>query len=436
MKFEPTLHKLSNGVTVILDPTDTAVANVRVVFKFTPILQGADLGLPHFCEHMLCSGTQRFPTPESREEYMSENGCAFNARTERDRITLLGECVDGKQDVLLDFLADSLQNSLFDAARIEIERGAICDEQDRSYNTVDNQISQCLSENAFGGAFGMRDILGTKENIESFTRKQMKFWVARTLGARNCVIYISGQIPDQTRMLNTVESLYGWLKPVDVPYQETDFSYTPGVAHYLNNKRDTIDLSVLFTSPYKNTYDNFYANLAVDQMRSAYKKVVRDRLRHRDGLVYNVLFDTEIGGLTGVCTTATPDKLAYVVQEMARTAADMDNGKLLTPELVRLVTNKQLLDLSKWVDRDRGYRMVDLYMTHGRLYNLNSEIDMLRNMTVGDVLKYARGFLTGPVSFTTHGKQYDVDIKKIWRDNVGRGGISPIILGKKTGKTL
>ena len=33
MKFEPKLYRLSNGIPVILDPTDIATASVKIVFK-------------------------------------------------------------------------------------------------------------------------------------------------------------------------------------------------------------------------------------------------------------------------------------------------------------------------------------------------------------------------------------------------------------------
>ena len=33
MNFEPTMHKLSNGITVILDPMDVATAELSVCFR-------------------------------------------------------------------------------------------------------------------------------------------------------------------------------------------------------------------------------------------------------------------------------------------------------------------------------------------------------------------------------------------------------------------
>ena len=61
MKFEPSLHKLSNGLTVILDPMDAASTKVVVAFDTgSRDEKPNEYGITHFCEHMLCKGTKRF----------------------------------------------------------------------------------------------------------------------------------------------------------------------------------------------------------------------------------------------------------------------------------------------------------------------------------------------------------------------------------------
>ena len=74
MKYNPTLHKLSNGVSVILDPMEIETTHVAVSFKTGALDERPnEYGLTHFCEHMLCKGTKRFPTVTSIKDYMEEN---------------------------------------------------------------------------------------------------------------------------------------------------------------------------------------------------------------------------------------------------------------------------------------------------------------------------------------------------------------------------
>ena len=107
MKFEPTLHKLPSGLTVILDPMDLETTTISVLFKTgsrdeTP----AEMGITHFCEHMLCKGTTRFPTSRAFDNFMDFNGGTKNARTNNTALELCGRILAENANLLLDVFAD------------------------------------------------------------------------------------------------------------------------------------------------------------------------------------------------------------------------------------------------------------------------------------------------------------------------------------------
>ena len=129
MKFEPTLHKLSNGVTVILDPMDLETAYAKITFMTgsadeTP----TEYGITHFCEHIFCKGSKRFSTSKERKDFMENHGGTVNAATSSLGLRFYGRIIAENLSVLIDVLTDMLQNALFDEKQIEIERGAILDE--------------------------------------------------------------------------------------------------------------------------------------------------------------------------------------------------------------------------------------------------------------------------------------------------------------------
>ena len=91
MKFEPTLHKLSNGVTVILDPMDVATDEVCICFRTGGFDENpSEYGITHFCEHMFCKGTPRFPTARIAKDYIANNGGDINAATSPRRLRFVG----------------------------------------------------------------------------------------------------------------------------------------------------------------------------------------------------------------------------------------------------------------------------------------------------------------------------------------------------------
>lgn len=75
MKFEPTLHKLPSGLAVILDTMDLETTTISVLFKTGARDEtSTEMGITHFCEHMLCKGTMRFPTKRAFDDFMDFNG--------------------------------------------------------------------------------------------------------------------------------------------------------------------------------------------------------------------------------------------------------------------------------------------------------------------------------------------------------------------------
>ena len=71
MKYNPTLHKLSNGVTVILDPMDIETVAAKVYFTTGSRDElPNEYGITHFCEHMLCKGTKKLPNKMAIDDYM------------------------------------------------------------------------------------------------------------------------------------------------------------------------------------------------------------------------------------------------------------------------------------------------------------------------------------------------------------------------------
>ena len=129
MKFKPIMRKLSNGVTVILDPMEAATDAVRVCFQ----TGGQDekpneYGLTHFCEHMFCKGTKKFPTARDAKDFIANNGGITNASTSTTILSFDGRIVADKLSVFINFLADRIKNSVFDEKVLENERGPILDE--------------------------------------------------------------------------------------------------------------------------------------------------------------------------------------------------------------------------------------------------------------------------------------------------------------------
>ena len=102
MKYNPTLHKLSNGVTVILDPMDIETVAIKVLFATGNRDElPHEYGITHFCEHMLCKGTSKLPNKRAIDDYMDYYGASRNAVTGNAYMALIGRVLAENVNILI-----------------------------------------------------------------------------------------------------------------------------------------------------------------------------------------------------------------------------------------------------------------------------------------------------------------------------------------------
>ncbi len=430
MKYNPTLHKLSNGVTVILDPMDLATTSVKVFFNTGSRDEAPhEYGLTHFCEHMLCKGTQRFPNKKSIDDYLDYHGGTRNASTSSGSLSFYGRIVAENLHVLIDFIGDQLQNSLFDSDKLEIERRVICDELRRALDNPGRQFDDFMSDKLFGGrTFSTRN-LGTLDTINSFTRDQIMEFISRRLSAKNCIIGISGKISDPDATLAQLEKSFSFLPTHDVAVN-TDIPYTPCVAHDSRPDKNNVRLRILMPDIWPMIFDNHFKNICVGRFERFMNKRISDILRQDNGLVYG------FGGLNvgnehhywnGFATETSADNIERVVALIAQNAYQIYNNLDITADDLDRFSRKDALGDADWLESAtrRRDKLISFYRQHQRLYDFDWDLKMFNKISVNDVVENSRGYFNGPVSIITHGADFQTDLMDVWQNNfkpITKGG--------------
>lgn len=423
MKFNPVLHKLSNGIPVLLDPMDLETTNVKILFRTGARDEAPnEHGLTHFCEHMLCKGTARFPLQKSVDDYMDYNGGAKNASTGNSMISFYGRILAENVNVLIDVLGDQLQNSLFDTKQIEIERRVISDEIRRTLDSPARQLTHFISNTLLGGASasGIRT-LGTNETIAAFTREQMLEFLARRLSAKNCIIGISGKINDADDVLKCLEKTFSFLPDMDVS-ENMDIKYTPAIAHNPLMDKNNVKLRILFPDIWPIEYENRYKNICVGKFERYMIQELNQVLRRENGLVYG-FGGTDAGnekfGMSGFATETGPENVARVVALIARNAYRIyTENKITDDDLIRFECKNKLGD-ADWLESAgrRCDKLISFYRAYGRVYDFYDTVKISNGIKRDDVIKYSRGYFDGPMSIITQGADFDADLGAIWREN-------------------
>ncbi|KAJ0982012.1 hypothetical protein J5N97_010267 [Dioscorea zingiberensis] len=150
-------------------------------------------GTAHFLEHMIFKGTAD-RTVRQLEEEIENMGGHLNAYTSREQTTYYAKVLDQDVPKALEILADILQNSSFDEARINRERDVILREMEEVEGQTEEVIFDHLHATAFQYTPLGRTILGPASNIKTITKEHLKNYISTHYTAPRMVISASGAV--------------------------------------------------------------------------------------------------------------------------------------------------------------------------------------------------------------------------------------------------
>ncbi len=213
------IHTLKNGLRVVLAPMPgTETASVFVMTGTGSRYENKEEnGLAHFLEHMFFKGTKKRPSAKAISEELDAVGAIYNAFTSKDHTAYFAKV--GKQyiNTALDVIIDISLHSTLPEAEIVKERGAIIQEinmyEDMPMRTVDDVFDALLygEEHPLG-----RAIIGPKENIRAFTRRQFDTYHKRNYTAANTVVCVAGNFSEK-KMLAKIQKEFKHIKRAAAP---------------------------------------------------------------------------------------------------------------------------------------------------------------------------------------------------------------------------
>lgn len=419
MKFAPRIHKLSNGLNVILDDFDIATACVEIAIHSgaTDESDASEFGITHFVEHMLSKGTHQHPdTMDNTTNIPISIGGVRNAGTTYDKMCLFGRVLAENLDKLLGLFSEQLRDSLFDPHKIEIERGVILDEYRRK--TMDSAAAFNIFSNE--KLFGAHNILGTPDTIKSFSREQLMNYFHKILSAQNMTICISGKITDPEKTLQKLEQLFGWIPSFPVPH--TQQKITQVFAHNTKNNQTNVQLRIAFENKIPNDLEHRAQTLAANQFSFLFGKKLHEIIRNKLGLAYGISathFGNAHAYANTINTSTGPQNIDAIIATIAHECASAQQNPEITDDDVarmRMLMKLQFADIMESASKRCG-KLMEHWHQYGTLYDLMGEMQISDKITASDITRAAKNFFTQPVSILTQGPDVNSDLQKIWNDN-------------------
>src|SRR3989344_1487139 len=261
-KFGVELHQslLKNDVNVFLFYRKGMPIFLRTLF-FAGSRFDTISGTAHFLEHLITSGTEKFPSKNIIADHIQKIGGEFGASTGIGLLSFDVEIPESEDiDIGIEVLKECITKSLFDLKTIENERGAILAELKGKKSNPKSYVVEVKRRLILQGSPAGRSTLGTEESIGLITKENLLSFKKDFLHTGRMCFVVSGDIDINllTGKLNNIDFEKGPQFVVDqkIPIvfdKKTDVEYYPGANIHailscrtdMNNFKEYCTLKVL-----------------------------------------------------------------------------------------------------------------------------------------------------------------------------------------------
>ena len=206
-KNTATLHTLSNGLKVILDPcTNAPVISTQVWVQTGSVHEGKFLGagISHLLEHMVFKGTESFDSATLSQSVLAAGG-QWNAYTTFDRTVYYIDGPSESKELFLKVLLEMVFKPVFPEDEFEKEKDVIRREIDMGLDDPDSCFSRQLFETAYINDDRRHPVIGHLELFNKLTHRDMVDYHQSRYTTENAFVSISGDF-DEQQMLEFLET--------------------------------------------------------------------------------------------------------------------------------------------------------------------------------------------------------------------------------------
>ena len=386
---------LKNGLRIITVPMkSTQAVTVLVLVGVGSKNETKEInGISHFLEHMFFKGTKKRPNTTSIIEPLDRVGGMYNAFTGKEQTGFWAKANYENLDIVLDWVSDIFLNSKFDEKEIAKEKGVIIQEMKMYLDTPMMYVQDVWESLLYGDQPAGWPIIGEKDNILRFKRKDFVDYKKKHYLASNTVVCVAGNVDSE----NVEKKIQKYFSKIGV----RDISQRPKVIerqtspeiliHYKKTDQTHLCLGV-------RGYDIFnplkYAQIVLATLLGGYMSSrVWISVREKKGLAYYVKTASEEMTDSGFLVTQAGiehDKIDSVIKLILKEYRRMKEKKVSNSELRKAKDNiKGSLYLSLESSDSKASFYANQELLAKDIMSPSEEIEMIEKVTADDILKLA-----------------------------------------------
>lgn len=283
-------HTLKNGLRIILAPmqeaeTVTVLVMTGVGSRYESRKEN---GIAHFLEHMMFKGTTKRPTAHDISKELDGIGAEYNAFTGKECTGYYAKVAAEHGEIALDVVSDIFMNAKLEQEEIDRESGTILQELNMYEDMPMRHISDLWERHLYGDHPLGWEIVGTKENIQSFKRADFVKYLKRGYVAENVVVGIAGKF-DPKKMKKEIETRFSHIGHGKKPPMKKGNDSQSKPELFVQKKKTDQTHMILGVRAYNMHHEDRYAlSVLATLLGGGMSSRLFIEVRERRGLAYSV----------------------------------------------------------------------------------------------------------------------------------------------------
>jgi len=398
----PTIKKLSNGLTIIAESIPTEAVNLNLWFNVGSALESDEInGMAHFLEHMIFKGTDKLPKGEF-ERLVEGKGAVTNAATSQEYTHYYITTAPRDFNDLAPWQLELVFNANLPEPEFQKERLVVLEEIRRSDDNPTRRLFSKVMEISFNQLPYRRPVLGPASVIESLESQQMRNFHQSWYQPASMTAVVVGNLPEE-KLIETVAKNLNFSNTIDYSPKRSNYQPEPSFTEIIRS--DTIDdgieqarLVMFWRIPgLNNLKDSDSLDVLASILGQGKTSRLFRRLREQERLVTQIGCNSmtqSIQGIFYISAQLNSENLEKVEKAIIEEIAEIQEKGIHQSELERIrkqVTNSHIFSSEKPSDRANLYgyyysQMQDL--SHALNYP-----NLIQNISLEDVRQVACNYL-------------------------------------------
>ena len=339
-------------------------------------------GISHFIEHMQFKGTKTRNAFEISDAF-DRLGAQINAFTGKDLTCYYSKCTSDHTKECFELLSDLFLNSTFPEEEMEREKGVVCEEISMNEDTPEDICMDLLSKAFYGKEGYGRNILGTAENVRSFTVEDIYNYKKARYCPENIVISFAGGI-DKVTAQALVESYFTGLEKGD--FEERSIILGAQKQSLVKTKPiEQMHIALAFPCPPRGDKDEDMFSAINSVLGGSMSSRLFQEIREKRGLAYSVysyLSPYTIAGSQIVYAGVNPQQVGQAYDAICSLIKEMKKNGITEEEFLR---SREQMKSSLFFGSESSNSQMLLYgkymLYFNTVFDFEAKLDKINAMT-------------------------------------------------------